>query len=62
MGIGFERFLRLVDHWIRTGEWKGHEFRVRRIGPFSSGLLTFLALALLAAFIALNVYLVIDGA
>jgi hypothetical protein len=50
MWLVFERFMSVVDHWMRTGEWKREEFRVR-----GSRTATWLAWALVGSFAGLCV-------
>lgn len=57
MWLVFERFVGVIDHWMRTGEWKREEFRVR-----GSRALTWIAWALLIGFYAVCIYAAIDHA
>jgi hypothetical protein len=55
MWLVLERFLGIVGHWARTGEWKSEEFRVR--GPRVA---TAIAWLLAAAFLGLCLYIAIE--
>jgi len=57
MWFAFERFLGIVAHWMRTGEWRSEEFQVR-----GSRTATVLAWLLLGAWFLLCIYIAIDQA
>jgi hypothetical protein len=57
MGLAFERFRGIVNHWLRTGEWRGEEFAARGIGPVTTRTMTIALYSLLGAFVVFCVVL-----
>ncbi len=59
MGFAFNRFLEIVNHWLKTGEWRSEEFAARGIGRLSTRTMTIALYSLLGLFVVFCLVLAI---